>query len=79
MKFRAAPLVYRAVYEGLISAFQQAKQAESAETSGDAFISLTADSVMRKLNEILIFDENEENLANLQHIAEEMVSVTPTK
>lgn len=71
MKFRAAPIVYRAVCEGLVVGMQQAKSAGDAATA-EQVIEIAAEAVMRKLNEVLIFDQEEENLLTLQRIAEDI-------
>jgi len=75
MKFRASTVIYRAVCEGLVAGMQEARAAGDAAT-GEQVIKLTAEAVMQKLGEVLIFDEEVENLINLQHIAEGMVSRT---
>lgn len=75
MKFRATPIIYRAVCEGLVAGMQQARSAGEA-LGGEQLIELTANAVMHKLNEVLIFDEEAENLLNLQQIAEGMVAKT---
>jgi 3-hydroxyacyl-CoA dehydrogenase len=77
MKFRAAPIVYRAVCEGLVQGMQHSKAAGDG-TTGEQVIEITAASVMAKLNEVLIFDQEEENLNNLQRIAEEIAGKSTT-
>ncbi len=72
MKFRAAPVIYRAVCEGLVKGMQQAKATESA--TAEQVIEITASAVMDRLNEVLIFDQEEENLHTLQRIAESMAA-----
>lgn len=72
MKFRATPIIYRAVCEGIVAGMQQARQAGEG-LGGEQLIQLTADAVMQKLHEVLVFDEEAENLLHLQQIAEGMV------
>lgn len=77
MKFRAAPIVHRAVYEGLVQGMQQAKGAGDTATP-DQILAITSNAVMQKLSEVLIFDQDEENLLTLQRIAEDIaVKQTP--
>ena len=81
MKFRPAPLVYRAVCEGLVQGLKDAKGYGDAATP-EQIVEVTAASIMQKLHDILIFDEEAENLLNLQRIAEGMaeqhaVTTTP--
>lgn len=73
MKFRAAPLVHRAVCEGIVNGMQQAKAAGEAITA-EQVIEITAGAVMTRLSEILIFDQDEENLLTLQRIAEDIAT-----
>ena len=73
MKFRATPIIYRAVCEGLVAGMQQARAAGDG-VSAEQVIEITAAGVMHKLQEVLIFDEEAENLLNLQQIAEGMVA-----
>lgn len=77
MKFRADPIVYRAVCEGLIQGLQEANRA--ADVTPNAVVATAAAAVMAKLHEVLVFDEDQENLLNLQHIAEEMATPRATE
>jgi hypothetical protein len=76
MKFRAAPIVHRAIYEGLVQGMQQAKAAGESVTA-EQVIEITAGAVMTRLSEVLIFDQEEENLITLQRIAEEIATRSP--
>ena len=59
MKFRATPLVYRAVCEGLINGFQDSKSA--GDVPAEKVVEITADAIMQKLAEVLVFDEEEDH------------------
>ncbi|RTL07607.1 hypothetical protein EKK58_00100 [Candidatus Dependentiae bacterium] len=78
MKFRAAPLVHRAVYEGIVVGMQQAKAAGEGVTA-EQVIEITAAAVMTRLQDILIFDQEEENLLTLQRIAEDIAAKPPAQ
>lgn len=71
MKFRAAPIVHRAVYEGIVEGMQQSKAAGEGVTA-EQVVEITAAAVMHRLQAILIFDQEEENLLTLQRIAEDI-------
>lgn len=73
MKFRAAPIVHRAVYEGIVTGMQQSKAAGESVTA-EQVIEITAAAVMARLQDILIFDQEEENLLTLQRIAEDIAA-----
>ena len=75
MKFRSAPIIYRAVCEGLVQGLQASKRAETSASSPSAeqVVEITAGQIMQKLNDVMIFDEEEEKMMTLQRIAEGMV------
>jgi len=73
MKFRAAPLTYRAVCDGLYVGMQAAQKLGPA-ASPEQVLATTASAIMTKLHEIIIFDQEEENLLTLQSMATEMAN-----
>lgn len=76
MKFRATPIIYRAVCEGLVAGMQQARTIGEG-IGGEQLIQVTAGAIMLELDKVLVFDEDAENLLNLQQIAEGMIAKTP--
>ena len=80
MKFRAGPIIYRAVCEGIINGLQAAREAAAAGNGApEQIVETVATPVMQKLHEVLVFDEAEEQLLNLQRIAEGMTEKATTE